>query len=150
MTCKRLEANLGWFVVAPLVPCAVRHEGALGAFETHDAKGILLRVAANRDRRLHHVGVAHRPLKRLLRAHREADHRPQMFDAELFGEKPVRGVHVVPDRDLWKVGSRERRRRVAGRRREPIGKHVRGHDEVFGRVESFSRPTEKLVAVVIA
>ena len=111
---ERLEAHFGRFLIAPAVPCAVRHERALRAFETHDAEGIFFRVAANGHGGIHHVGVADRPLKRLLRSHREPDHRPQALDTELLGEELVRGFYVVADRDLREVGSRERRRRIAG------------------------------------
>ena len=134
----------------PAVPRAVRHERALGSFETHDSERILLGVAANRNGGLHHLRIADRPLKRLLSTHRKTDHRSQALDTEFLSEESMRGLHVVADGNLREVRSRVGWRRVVRGRGESVREHIRGHDEILRRVQSLSRADEKLIAMVIA
>ena len=65
-----------------------------------------------RDRRgaRRHLGIPHRPLIRLLRAHRAADDEGKPLDAELFREQLVLRTHVVADADAREMGPCRRAR----------------------------------------
>ena len=93
--------------------------------------------------------MRHRPLKRLLRAHREADDGTEMRDAELGGQQPARGFDVVANRDRGKGRAIKRRRRVARRRGEAVGEHLGRHDEMRRWIERPAGADQEIVAVMV-
>jgi hypothetical protein len=83
------------------------------SFQAHDAVRVRFGSSRGGDDPVGKVGIAHRPLKRLLRAHRKSDHGPQVRDFQLVDQQPVNGVHVVPNRGDRKARTVKRLRRVA-------------------------------------
>src|SRR5258708_15540207 len=76
------DAVLGQLGVVATLPARIGRQRADGALEPDAAVAVRLRRAAERDDRIHFCRMARRPLKRLLRAHRETDDRAQMLDAQ--------------------------------------------------------------------
>jgi hypothetical protein len=71
-------------------------------------------------------------LQRLHAAHRGADHRYDMADAEMIEQKLLRSDHVA-DEELWKFHMRLRRRIRRGGG-EPIADRVGADDEELVRI----------------
>ena len=86
----------------------------------------------------HALGIGQRPLQRLHRAERAADHRGEALDAELVGEAPLR-LDPVLDRDHRELGAPRLAGGRVGRRRpgraEAAAKVVRADDEEAVGVE---------------
>src|SRR6202011_2088294 len=93
---------------------------------------------------LDHVREANRPFIGLLGAHQPAEDQFETLNLEAFCHEPMLGTNVVADGDIWERAAVERRWRIAGRRREAIGKLARQDDEVFFRVERAIMPDEYL------
>ena len=106
-----------------------------------------LRRARGRHDAVEVAGIADRPLKRLLRAHRETDHGAQMLDVQLLHEQRVHGLDVVADRDGRKMRAVKRRRCVAGRGRTAVAEQFAGDQEHLARVERLARTDQPTVAV---
>ena len=81
------------------------------------------------------VGIADRPLERLLRAHREADDRAQVRDLEILGQQPMHGLDVVANRRHRKARAVKRLGRVARRRRVAVAEQLRRDEEQLRGVE---------------
>ena len=91
----------------------VGHEGRELPFEPNDAVTVRLGCAGRRDDAIGKGWIAHRPLERLLRTHRETDDRAQVRDLEVLGEQAMHGLDVVANGRDRKARAMERLRRIA-------------------------------------
>lgn len=119
------------------------------AVEADDAVAVGLRGAGGGDDAVHEVGVADRPLQRLLRAHGEADHRAQVAHVQAVHQQAARGLHVVADRDRGEAGAVERLGRVAGRGGAAVAEHLGRDQEQPARVERAAGADQPVVAVQV-
>jgi hypothetical protein len=83
------------------------------ALEAHDAVSIGLCRSRGCNDPVHEIRVGNGPLKRLLRAHGETDHRLKVSNAKLSGEELMHRLDVVPDCRHRKAGPAERLGRIA-------------------------------------
>ena len=67
-------------------------------------------------------GIADRPLKRLLRAHRKSNDRAQVRDLKFLGKQTMDSFHIVADGRHRKPRPVQRFRRVARRGRISVSK----------------------------
>ena len=89
--------------VIAIHPRGIGGEGRPNALEEHGVVRRRLRGAAKRHDTLDHVRMAHRPLKRLLGAHRPPGHQSDPSNAESRTHQPVLRRNIVSDRDGRKV-----------------------------------------------
>jgi hypothetical protein len=115
---------------------SVQFQGALEREQEHLVVSCCSCRAGDRARSADHVGILCRPLIGLARTHRPAGHQPQPFYSQVPGQQQVLEPDVVGDRHIGEAAAFERRRRIAGRRRNTIGEQVRQDDEVAARIES--------------
>src|ERR1700744_6495950 len=86
------------------------------ALQAHDAMTVGFSGTRGRDDAVHVAGIRNSPLKRLLRAHGEADDRLQMAHPKLLRQQLMHRLHVVADGGDGKARTVEWLWRVAGRR----------------------------------
>ena len=98
----------------------------------------------------HHLGMAHRPLVGLPRAHRPPGDQRDRRDAEFLGDQPVLRFDLVIERDRRKARAVIGGRGVRRGGRQTIAQHVRDDDEHRGGIEDTPRADEPLVVGVPA
>src|SRR6185437_8430277 len=119
------------------------------SLESDDAMSVGLRSTRRGDDAIGKIGVAHRPLKGLLRSHREADDRAKMRDSEILGEQLMHGPDIVADRRYRAARPVIRLRRVAWARRVPVAEQLGSDEKELRGVERKAWPDQPLVAVVV-
>src|SRR5689334_5686459 len=95
-------------IVPTVVPRLVGGERGAHALEKHSVVRRRARRSAKWSDALHHLGMAHRPLKSLLRTHRPSDHQRDALRAELLRDQTMLRHHVVMDGDLREACAIER------------------------------------------
>lgn len=88
---------------------------------------------AERDNRVHEVGVLRCPLEALPRAHRPSQDGTQMLDPKMLRDQRILGAHVVVE---GTSGERASGGVIRWRRGLAISKQGRDDDEVFVWVKS--------------
>ena len=148
--CKRNQPFHGRRVVPAVVERGIGRQRRLQPLEKHEVMRRRLRRAADRRDGAHHVGKEHPPLERLLRAHRESGDELDALNAQVLGQQTMLRDDVVVDRDVRKGRAIDRRRRVAGRRRQPVAEHVGDDDEVARGIDGAAGREHQLAVGVMA
>ena len=108
----------------------------------------VLASGTSATRRVHEIRMAHAPLQHLHAAHRGADHRDDVVDAEVVHQLLLRGHHVA-DQEFREFHARLRGgvRRRGG---QPVADRVGADDEVLVGVERLAGADQEIEAVMIA
>ena len=136
-------------LVIAVLPGRIGHDRLAGRFQHRDAPGRRLRQRHHRHQRVHRIGMADAPLQHLHAAHRGADNRDDMVDAEFFLQQAILRFHHVADGEFRKAHMRLRLR-IAGRGRQPVGDRIGADDEIFVGIERLAGADHEIDAVMIA
>src|SRR5262249_22137853 len=119
---SQADMHIGLILVKPVIPFWIGFQCVLVRPDEDEVMRRRLGGARERQRALDHLWEAHRPFIGLLGAHGPSEDQFETLNPEAFCHEPMLGTNVVADSDIWKRAVVKRRRRIAGRRREAIGK----------------------------